>query len=61
MRFEKNSLIADGFAHFEINQESILIYHRVEPRIDSRLFAKCISIKHKNFFKLVKKNAKSLR
>ncbi|WP_036979667.1 Rha family transcriptional regulator, partial [Providencia alcalifaciens] len=37
------------------------IQHRTEPRIDSRLFAKRIGIKHKNLFELVKKNAKNLR
>lgn len=61
MKLEKNSLIADGFAHPEINQESILVQHRTEPRIDSRLFAARIGIKHKNLFDLVKKNAKNLR
>ncbi|WP_159108814.1 Rha family transcriptional regulator [Proteus mirabilis] len=61
MKLEKNSLIADGFAHPEINQESILVQHRAEPRIDSRLFAARIGIKHKNLFELVKKNAKNLR
>ncbi|EOG9027114.1 Rha family transcriptional regulator [Providencia rettgeri] len=61
MKLEKNSLIADGFAHPEINQESILVQHRTEPRIDSRLFAARIGIKHKNLFELVKKNAKNLR
>ncbi|MBJ2111113.1 Rha family transcriptional regulator [Proteus terrae] len=61
MKLEKNSLIADGFAHPEINQESILVQHRTEPRIDSRLFATRIGIKHKNLFELVKKNAKNLR
>lgn len=61
MKLEKNSLIADGFAHPKISQEHILIQHRTEPRIDSRLFATRIGIKHKNLFELVKKNAKNLR
>ena len=61
MRLKNNSLNAGGFAHPEISQEPILIQHRTEPRIDSRLFAKRIGIKHKNLFELVKKNAKNLR
>ncbi|HHR6029754.1 TPA: Rha family transcriptional regulator [Providencia alcalifaciens] len=61
MKLKNNSLNADGFAHPEISQEPILIQHRTEPRIDSRLFAKRIGIKHKNLFELVKKNAKNLR
>ena len=61
MKLKNNSLNAGGFAHPEISQEPILIQHRTEPRIDSRLFAKRIGIKHKNLFELVKKNAKNLR
>ncbi|MGO3686472.1 MAG: hypothetical protein ACTJGV_17460, partial [Proteus vulgaris] len=61
MKLEKNSLIADGFAHPEISSETILVQHKTEPRIDSRLFAKRIGIKHKNLFELVKKNTKNLR
>ncbi|HEJ9542417.1 TPA: Rha family transcriptional regulator [Proteus mirabilis] len=61
MKLKNNSLNAGGFAHPEINQESILVQHRTEPRIDSRLFAARIGIKHKNLFELVKKNAKNLR
>lgn len=61
MKLKNNSLTAGGFAHPEINQEPILIQHRNEPRIDSRLFAKRIGIKHKNLFELIKKNTKNLR
>lgn len=61
MKSKNNSLNAGGFAHPEISDEPILIQHRTEPRIDSRLFAKRIGIKHKNLFELIKKNAKNLR
>ncbi|EPC2526487.1 Rha family transcriptional regulator [Providencia stuartii] len=61
MKSKNNSLTAGGFAHPEISQEPILIQHRTEPRIDSRLFAKRIGIKHKNLFELIKKNTKNLR
>ncbi|BBG58340.1 Rha family transcriptional regulator [Providencia rustigianii] len=57
----KMTVMGQGFSHPEIRQEPILIQHRTEPRIDSRLFAKRIGIKHKNLFELVKKNAKNLR
>ncbi|HGJ5878221.1 MAG TPA: hypothetical protein ACHBZ9_03865, partial [Arsenophonus nasoniae] len=39
----------------------ILVQHRTEPRIDSRLFAKRLSIKHKNLYELIRKNSKNLR
>ncbi|WP_192941017.1 Rha family transcriptional regulator [Morganella morganii] len=61
MEKKNNSLIAGGFAHPEISSETILVQHKTEPRIDSRLFAKRIGIKHKNLFELVKKNTKNLR
>ncbi|MEQ4732387.1 Rha family transcriptional regulator [Providencia rettgeri] len=61
MKSKNNSLNAGGFAHPEISQEPILIQHKTEPRIDSRLFAKRIGIKHKNLFELIKKNTKNLR
>lgn len=61
MKTKNSSLTADGFAHPEISQEHILIQHRTEPRIDSRLFATRIGIKHKNLFELIKKHIKQLR
>lgn len=39
----------------------ILIQYRTEPRIDSRLFAKRLSIKHKYLYELIRKNLKNLR
>ncbi|HHR6317732.1 TPA: Rha family transcriptional regulator [Providencia alcalifaciens] len=61
MKLKNNSLNAGGFAHPKFSDETILIQHRTEPRIDSRLFAKRIGIKHKNLFELIKKNTKNLR
>ncbi|EMY0637057.1 Rha family transcriptional regulator [Providencia rettgeri] len=61
MKLKNNSLNAGGFAHPKFSDEPILIQHRTEPRIDSRLFAKRIGIKHKNLFELIKKNTKNLR
>ncbi|WP_275076538.1 Rha family transcriptional regulator [Providencia rettgeri] len=61
MKSKNNSLNAGGFAHPKFSEETILIQHRTEPRIDSRLFAKRIGIKHKNLFELIKKNTKNLR
>lgn len=56
-----NALTGSGQTHPEISPEDILVQHKTEPRIDSRLFAKRIGIKHKNLFELVKKNTKNLR
>lgn len=56
-----NALTGSGQTHPEISPEAILVQHKTEPRIDSRLFAKRIGIKHKNLFELVKKNTKNLR
>lgn len=56
-----NALTGSGQTHPEISPEAILVQHKTEPRIDSRMFAKRIGIKHKNLFELIKKNAKNLR
>ncbi|MEQ5183255.1 Rha family transcriptional regulator [Providencia alcalifaciens] len=61
MKLKNYSLNAGGLAHPKFSDEAILIQHRTEPRIDSRLFAKRIGIKHKNLFELIKKNTKNLR
>ncbi|KJF78432.1 Rha family transcriptional regulator [Morganella morganii] len=58
---KKMTVMGQGFAHPEISSEAILVQHKTEPRIDSRLFAGRIGIKHKNLFELIKKNAKNLR
>lgn len=39
----------------------ILINHRNEPRIDSRLFSERIGIKHKNLYALIQKHKNELR
>lgn len=58
---KKMTVMGQGFAHSEISSEAILVQHKTEPRIDSRLFAGRIGIKHKNLFELIKKNTKNLR
>lgn len=58
---KKMTVMGQGFAHSEISSAAILVQHKTEPRIDSRLFAGRIGIKHKNLFELIKKNAKNLR
>ncbi len=58
---KKMTVMGQGFAHSEISSEAILVQHKTEPRIDSRLFSGRIGIKHKNLFELIKKNAKNLR
>jgi phage regulator Rha-like protein len=55
------ALIGQGFAHSENSHEPILVQHRTESRIDSRLFAKRIGIQHKNLYELIKKNLKQIR
>ncbi|HEK2024313.1 TPA: Rha family transcriptional regulator [Proteus mirabilis] len=61
MKLKNNSLNAGGFAHPEISQEPILIQHKTEPRIDSRLFAKRAGLQHRSLYKLIKNNIKQLR
>ncbi len=58
---KKMTVMGQGFVHSEISSAAILVQHKTEPRIDSRLFAGRIGIKHKNLFELIKKNAKNLR
>ncbi|MBT0448016.1 Rha family transcriptional regulator [Morganella morganii subsp. morganii] len=58
---KKMTVMGQGFAHPEISSDAILVQHKTEPRIDSRLFAGRIGIKHKNLFELIKKNTKNLR
>lgn len=58
---KKMTVMGQGFAHPEISSDVILVQHKTEPRIDSRLFAGRIGIKHKNLFELIKKNTKNLR
>lgn len=59
---KKLTALADsGQTHPEFSQCDILVQHRNEPRIDSRLFAQRVSIQHKNLGELIRKNAKALR
>lgn len=61
MKLKNNSLNAGGFAHPKFSDEPILIQHRTEPRIDSRLFAKRAGLQHRSLYKLIKNNIKQLR
>lgn len=45
-----------GFVQPEISQNDILIRHKAESRIDSRLFAERIGIKHKSLYSLIQKH-----
>lgn len=56
-----NALTGSGQTHSKISQEAILIQHRTEPRIDSRLFAKRAGLQHRSLYKLIKNNVKQLR
>ncbi|QTL41121.1 Rha family transcriptional regulator [Xenorhabdus budapestensis] len=55
------ALSGQGFAHAENSQEPILVQHRTESRIDSRLFAKRAGLQHRSLYKLIKANIKQLR
>ncbi|MDC9603500.1 hypothetical protein [Xenorhabdus griffiniae] len=61
MTSKNMALNGQGPAHTENSQEPILVQHRTESRIDSRMFSKRIGIQHKSLYELIKKNAKSLR
>ncbi|HIC0120586.1 TPA: hypothetical protein ACWZMA_001129 [Escherichia coli] len=50
-----------GFVQPEASQSDILIRHKAESRIDSRLFAERIGIKHKNLYSLIQKHKTGLR
>ncbi|MDS1617166.1 hypothetical protein QPL30_09045 [Escherichia coli] len=47
-------------AHLMVSSD-ILVQHRQEARIDSRLFAERIGIKHKNLYSLIQKHKTGLR
>ncbi|MBD2812267.1 Rha family transcriptional regulator [Xenorhabdus sp. Vera] len=61
MTSKNMALIGQELAHTENSQEPILVQHKTESRIDSRVFAKRIGIQHKNLYELIKKNIKRLR
>ncbi|HCL5310883.1 TPA: Rha family transcriptional regulator [Salmonella enterica] len=50
-----------GFLHPENSTPDILVQHKQESRIDSRLFAERIGIKHKNLYALIQKHREGLR
>ncbi|EED1406714.1 host cell division inhibitor Icd-like protein [Escherichia coli] len=50
-----------GFVQPEISQNDILIRHKAKSRIDSRLFAERIGIKHKSLYSLIQKHKTGLR
>lgn len=56
-----NTLSRAAPAQPEFQESEILIQHRQEARIDSRLFAARIGIKHKNLYALIQKHKAALR
>ncbi|MDH2123784.1 Rha family transcriptional regulator [Pantoea brenneri] len=50
-----------GIAHPENNQALILTQHKQESRVDSRLFAQRVGIKHKNLYALIQNHKSELR
>lgn len=61
MKLNNVTLTGQGTSHPESNQSDILIMRNHEPRIDSRLFADRVGIKHKNLYALIQANKKELR
>lgn len=58
---QKNPIQGRGFLHPENSSTDILVQHKQESRIDSRLFAERIGIKHKNLYALIQKHRAGLR
>lgn len=58
---QKNTLRRAGIVQPKFQEQDILVQHRQEPRIDSRLFAAHIGIKHKNLYALIQKHKAALR
>ncbi len=61
MTSKNMTLIGQELAHAENNQESILVQHRNESRIDSRLFAERADIQHESLVAMIKKHIQKLR
>ncbi|EBW8396456.1 hypothetical protein A3X38_27945 [Salmonella enterica subsp. enterica serovar Florida] len=61
MKLQNKPTHGRGLLHPENSNTDILIQHKHEPRIDSRMFAERIGIKHKNLYALIQKHKKSLR
>ncbi|PHM56864.1 anti-repressor protein [Xenorhabdus stockiae] len=61
MTSKNAALNGQGLVYAENSQEPILVQHRTESRIDSRLFAKRVGLQHRSLYKLIKANIKQLR
>ena len=61
MKFPKTPVQGQGFVRPETSMSDILVRHKAESRIDSRLFAERIGIKHKNLYSLIQKHKTGLR
>ncbi|HID4130306.1 TPA: hypothetical protein ACXE8V_000591 [Pluralibacter gergoviae] len=61
MTIEKSRFNSEAAPHLNNRQTDILIMRNHEPRIDSRLFAERVGIKHKNLYALIKSHKTELR
>ena len=61
MKQRKTPVQGQGFVRPETSMSDILVRHKAESRIDSRLFAERIGIKHKNLYSLIQKHKTGLR
>lgn len=61
MTIEKSRFSSEATPHLNNSQTDILIIRNHEPRIDSRLFADHVGIKHKNLYALIKSHKTELR
>ena len=61
MTIEKSRFSSEAAPHLNNSQTDILIMRNHEPRIDSRLFADHVGIKHKNLYALIKSHKTELR
>ncbi|MGK3686379.1 hypothetical protein ACSLPA_28375, partial [Escherichia coli] len=56
-----NALNGQGFAHPEASQSDILINHKSEPRIDSRVISERAGIQHESLSATIKSHQSRLR
>lgn len=61
MKIEKSGLSSNGNAQPESSKVLILTQHKQESRVDSRLFAQRVGIKHKNLYALIQSHKAELR
>ena len=61
MKRRKTPVQGQGVVRPETSMSDILVRHKAESRIDSRLFAERIGIKHKNLYSLIQKHKTGLR